>query len=111
MKQFLFAVRGLGLALCLSLSVAGCYPEGAGLVSSRAAGGSTAGGDSVAEGGAPDSDAGGSPGTVAMCVPRAAEDGAGCHPAQTAEPLLARAVSGAPKARTLFRSDLFNTMD
>lgn len=108
MKHSLFVVRCLGAVCAIALSVASCFPEGSGLGSiaiSAGAGGEPA----MTTGGAVDS--GGAAGAAVMCVPRAAQDGAQCHPAQTAEPLLARTIDGVARDRTMFRDDLYKTMD
>lgn len=67
------------------------------------------------EGGASDmgeAAAGGTAGEAPfMCVPRVAVPGAQCYQTISAESLGARAVDGVPRARILFREDLYKTMD
>ena len=103
MKHSLF---GLALvALGTALSVASCFPEPSGL--DLGAGGSA--GQLVTTGGAPTSDAGSS-GEGPACAPRPVMDGAQCHPAQSADPLPGRVVSGQAQDRTVFATQLYTTM-
>jgi mono/diheme cytochrome c family protein len=101
MKPFKFALRFVGLAVAGALCVASCFPEPSGLdVSERDAGGSQSMVTSdAAEGGA-----------APICVPRPKQDGAQCHPTQSADPLLARVVDAVPQDRTVFQSQLYTTM-
>jgi mono/diheme cytochrome c family protein len=113
MKHSTITMRFVGLVLGTVLSLASCFPEPDGMPIHGAGG--TGGQMMTEEGGAPDmSDAGAAGttgGTPFMCVPRAAVEGAQCHPAQSAESLGARAVDGVPRARIMFREDLYKTMD
>src|SRR5436190_17988843 len=103
MKHSLLTVRFVALILAIGLSVVSCFPEPDALPT-LGSGGSRGGGQMTQEGGAPGpgniSDVGVSGEGPMNCVPRAPVDGAQCHPAQSAEPLAARAVDGVPRERT-----------
>jgi len=112
MKHSTITTRFVGLVLGIGLSLASCFPEPDGLPIVGAGG---TGGQTTQEGGASemgDAAAAGTAGEApSICVPRAAVEGSQCYQAQSAESLGARAVDGVPRARTLFREDLYKTMD
>jgi len=107
MKHFNLAIVVGSATAGLALSVASCFPEPAGFAQGGAGGALPA-----ATAGASSSDAAGSAGETAaeVCAPRVKQDDAQCHPAQSAEPLPGRAVSGAAQDRTVFQSQLFTSM-
>ncbi|HYQ03164.1 MAG TPA: hypothetical protein VER96_31035 [Polyangiaceae bacterium] len=107
MKHSTLFARLLLAAVGLSMCLASCFPEPSGLGAAGAGGSlpTETGGAPVAAG---EGGAGGEPAPV--CAPRPAQEGAGCHPAETSEPLLGRAVDGTAQDRTVFASQLYTSM-
>lgn len=110
MKQPRLFVCCLALVLVTVLGVASCFPEGKGALGNGASGAAgSAGAMQTGSAGGPHGDAG-TADEGPICTPRPKQDGAQCHPAQSAEALRGRAVSGKPQDRTVFQSQLYNTM-
>src|SRR4051812_20576847 len=95
MKHFKLAVRFTILVVAGALGVASCFPEPSGMDTGLQ---STGGSSPTMTADA--SQAGAEPGPV--CVPRPKQDGAECHPAQSANPLAGRFVDSVPQDRTVF---------
>src|SRR6187431_2879324 len=105
MKHSIFAAPVLLAAVGFALSVASCFPEPSGL-GAAGAGGSLP----IASAGAPVAEGGAAGDSGPVCTPRTKQDGAQCHPVQSAEPLLGRAVDGTAQDRTVFASQLYTSM-
>jgi mono/diheme cytochrome c family protein len=107
MKHSKFSVRFVWPVLGLGLSVASCFQEPSGAVGSV---GGAAGNMSSTTAGTSSLGDAGNAGDGPTCTPRPMQDGAQCHPAQSADPLVGRVVTGAPSSTTLYQSQLFSTM-
>jgi len=108
MKHSTLFARLLLAAVGLSLCLASCFPEPSGLGGSGGAGGSLPA-DTGSD--APSAGDGGAAGDSApVCAPRTKQDGAQCHPADTAEPLIGHAVDGTAQDRTVFATQLYTSM-
>ena len=110
MKHSPFTARFVALVLGIGFGVASCFPDQAKLGMNPSATGGLGGSGGQMNETAGDTAAGAS-GEGPSCAPRVAVEGAQCHPAQSAESLAARAIDGVAQERTLFREDLFKTMD